>query len=73
VQSSASIAFFVGFLGAFAGTAAPTEADLRTLRLADELDDVCGNALALHGNAGEDDIGLRGGYPWRRVWSRRHG
>lgn len=23
-------------------------------------------ALALHGNTGTDDFGLRGGYPWRR-------
>jgi len=34
--------------------------------LADELEDVCGYALALHGNTGSDDFGLRGGYPWRR-------
>ena len=37
-----------------------------TLRLADKLEDVCGYALALHGNTGTDDLGLRGGYPWRR-------
>ena len=37
-----------------------------TLRLADEIEDVCGYALALHGNTGTDDFGLRGGYPWRR-------
>ncbi|QVL52812.1 MAG: HD domain-containing protein [Cyanobium sp. M30B3] len=53
-------------LGAYSGTAALAEADVLTLRLADELEDLCGNALALHGNAGADDIGLRGGYPWRR-------
>lgn len=53
-------------LGASTGTAAPAEADVLTLRLADELEDVCGNALALHGNAGADDTGLRGGYPWRQ-------
>jgi hypothetical protein len=34
--------------------------------LADEIEDVCGYALALHGNTGTDDFGLRGGYPWRR-------
>jgi len=53
-------------LGAATCTAAPAQADLLTLRLADELEDICGNALALHGNPGADDIGLRGGYPWRR-------
>ena len=42
------------------------DADVLTLRLADELEDVCGHALALHGNADSADVGLRGGYPWRR-------
>jgi hypothetical protein len=53
-------------LGAFKGADVAGEADVLTLRLADELEDVCGHALALHGNTGADDVGLRGGYPWRR-------
>jgi hypothetical protein len=35
-----------------------------TLRLADELEDICDNALALHG--GLDDPARRGSYRWRR-------
>lgn len=37
-----------------------------TLRLADELEDLCGNAPALHGDADSDALGTRGGYAWRR-------
>ena len=37
-----------------------------TLRLADELEDLCGNALALHGDAASDALGVRGGYRRRR-------
>lgn len=48
------------------GDSTVDDADVLTLRLADEFEDVCGHALALHGNAGADDVGLRGGYPWRR-------
>lgn len=47
-----------------AGTA--DSRDVLTLRLADELEDLCGNALALHGDADSDAIGVRGGYAWRR-------
>ena len=53
-------------LVAFMGAGASGDTDVLTLRLADELEDVCGYALALHGNTGSDDLGLRGGYPWRR-------
>lgn len=53
-------------LGAFVGEGAVGEADVLTLRLADELEDVTGHALALHGTPGADDTGLRGAYPWRR-------
>lgn len=53
-------------LAAFMGAGAAVDTDVLTLRLADELEDVCGYALALHGNTGTDDLGLRGGYPWRR-------
>ncbi|MFM9059943.1 MAG: DUF6817 domain-containing protein [Planctomycetaceae bacterium] len=53
-------------LGAFTGDPATGEADVVTLRLADELEDISGHALALHGNPGADDVGLRGAYPWRR-------
>ena len=52
----------VGFMGA----GAAVDTDVLTLRLADELEDFCGYALALHGNTATDDLGLRGGYPWRR-------
>lgn len=41
-------------------------ADVLTLRLADELEDISGNALALHGNTEADNLGSRGGYKWRR-------
>lgn len=51
--------------GVAAGSVAGDD-DVLTLRLADELEDICGHALALHGNAGADDVGVRGGYPWRR-------
>lgn len=40
--------------------------DVLTLRLADELEDLSGNALALHGDAASDELGVRGGYAWRR-------
>jgi len=50
----------------FMGAGASGDTDVLTLRLADELEDVCGYALALHGNTGSDDFGLRGSYPWRR-------
>lgn len=53
-------------LAPFAGAGASAETDVLTLRLADELEDVCGYAFALHGNTGSDDLGLRGGFPWRR-------
>jgi hypothetical protein len=53
-------------LRGLAAGSAEADADVLTLRLADELEDVSGHALALHGNAGADDDGLRGGYPWRR-------
>lgn len=53
-------------LGGFTGKGVTGEADVLTLRLADELEDVCGHALVLHGNPGADDTGLRGAYPWRR-------
>jgi len=53
-------------LAAFMGAGAAVDIDVLTLRLADKLEDVCGYALALHGNTGTDDLGLRGGYPWRR-------
>ncbi len=53
-------------LAAFMGAGAAVDTDVLTHRLADELEDVCGYALALHGNSGTDDLGLRGGYPWRR-------
>lgn len=46
--------------------ATAAEADVLTLRLADELEDICGHALALHGSPGPDEPGLRGGYRWRR-------
>ena len=53
-------------LAAFMGAGAAVDIDVLTLRLAQELKDVCGYALAFHGNTGTDDLGLRGGYPWRR-------
>jgi len=40
--------------------------DVLTLRLADELEDLSGNALALHGDADSDAAAVRGGYAWRR-------
>lgn len=40
--------------------------DILTLRLADELEDITGYALALHGNPLTDDPALRGSYLWRR-------
>jgi len=42
------------------------QADVLTIRLADELEDLCGHALVLHGTVGADDVGVRGAYPWRR-------
>lgn len=59
-------AFESADLDRLAGDIAAGDHDVLTLRLADELEDICGHALALHGNAGADDGGLRGGYPWRR-------
>ena len=40
--------------------------DVLTLRLADELEDLSGDALALHGDAASDEKGVRGSYAWRR-------
>lgn len=40
--------------------------DVVTLRLADELEDLCGDALALHGDSASDQAGVRGGSVWRR-------
>lgn len=42
------------------------QSDVLIIRLADELEDISGHSLALHGNPGADDAGLRGAYPWRR-------
>ena len=42
---------------------AESDADVLTLRLADETEDVCGFALDLHGG---DDPTVRGSYAWRR-------
>jgi hypothetical protein len=53
-------------LRAFTDVSTAVEADVLTLRLADELEDICGHALALHGTTGADEVGLRGSYPWRR-------
>lgn len=47
-------------------------ADVVTLRLADELEDICGNALALHGSLGTgDDTSVRGSYASRRQAKER--
>jgi hypothetical protein len=46
-------------LRGLAAGSAEADADVLTLRLADELEDVSGHALALQGNAGADDDGLR--------------
>lgn len=59
-------AFESEHLGRLTGDDVAGAADVLTLRLADELEDVCDHALALHGNPGADDVGLRGGFPWRR-------
>lgn len=40
--------------------------DVVTLRLADELEDLSGHALALHGTTDGDDAAVRGSYPQRR-------
>lgn len=40
--------------------------DVLTLRLADELEDLAGYALAVHGSRTPADPGERGGYAWRR-------
>lgn len=53
-------------LGQVSGNVDEYDADVITIRLADELEDLCGHALALHGTAGADDAGVRGAYPWRR-------
>jgi len=42
------------------------QADVVTLRLADELEDLSGYALALHGRPGPEDPQERGGFAWRR-------
>jgi hypothetical protein len=42
------------------------QSDVLTIRLADELEDISGHSLALHGNSGAADTGLPGSYPWRR-------
>lgn len=43
------------------------ESDVMTLRLADELEDLCGNAIALHGGAGTDEVPLLAGtWAWRK-------
>ncbi len=39
--------------------------DVVTLRLADELEDLCYHAPALHGRVTEDDPDIRGSYCWR--------
>lgn len=43
-----------------------TDRDVLTLRLADELEDLGGFALALHGSAASDEVSERGGYLWRQ-------
>ena len=42
-------------------------ADVVTLRLADELEDLSGYALALHGGAPADQPAVRGSFAWRRA------
>lgn len=59
-------AFESADLRGLTGDLSATEADVLALRLADDLEDLCGHALALHGNPGTDEPGLRGGYRWRR-------
>lgn len=51
----------------------PSMADLLTLRLADELEDVSGYALALHGSEALDGSGERGSYAWRRAIKEHEG
>jgi len=41
--------------------------DVVTLRLADELEDLCGHALALHGGAPAEEPAVRGSFEWRRA------
>lgn len=53
-------------LGRLAPGAAADQSDVVTLRLADELEDLSGSALALHGDPQSDRRDARGGYPWRR-------
>jgi hypothetical protein len=51
-----------------ATAAAASEAgqdDVLTLRLADELEDITGHALALHGDIRADALGTRGSHRWR--------
>lgn len=48
-------------------------ADVVTLRLADELEDLCGNALALHGAALTEQPTVSGSYAWRREAKLREG
>lgn len=43
-----------------------SDADVVTLRLADELEDLSGNALALHGASESGQPKVRGSYAWRR-------
>ena len=40
--------------------------DVVTLRMADELEDLCGYGPALHGSASRDESAVRGSYEWRR-------
>ena len=44
-----------------------SDADVVTLRLADELEDICGYALALHGRDSLEEPGIRGSAAWRRA------
>lgn len=53
-------------LGRFLPGNADAERDVLTIRLADELEDLTGHALALHGDERSDALGLKGGYPSRR-------
>jgi hypothetical protein len=59
-------AFESEHLGLVTGDGGGGQTDVLTIRLADELEDICGHALALHGTPGADDAGLRGAYLWRR-------
>jgi hypothetical protein len=54
-------------LGELDGDFAADNAELVTLRLADELEDLCGNAIALHGSPGKDQPAIAGDVAWRRA------